>query len=453
VTRRTLLAGIAALAATIGVAAPSTASPQAGAAASRPMAAAAPAAPTGAAAADAAAQEPSGTGLIIGTLLDLGVAVDDGPADGDVVRGPSGLRYGGEWDAVTPQGEQVHVLGLVGPTAEERAAIDAAAAAAGTRVVVQDVDHSTATLTAARDAVAERLRALGVGDFAVEVEPQGNRVMAHIEADGPMAHAVAGQAREAAAAATADAPRGTPEVAVAIESDVEVAPIGATSAGRAAFPGARAATLPPYAPGLPVDVTSPTILYHCTSAYTFVRDGQRLGSTAGHCGDVNARVTAGPNATIPVGTVVANGFHPHQEVHSDVALFSLPEGVPTAADVRGGSAGARQVEATVPDAEITHGSVLCFSGRASGDEQCGPVNAVGRYTCCDASQRAFVFDCIDQVARSGDSGGPVYQPVGEGRARAAGLLSSSVDINGRSSMCFTTIDDVARHFGAAYTAG
>ena len=445
-TRRTLLAGIAALAATIGVAPPSMASPNADAAAARPAALAAPARPATPA---AAGQDEPGAGLTLGTLLDLGFAIGDGPAQGDVVQAPSGQRYGGEWGTTDEDGAPVRALGMVDPTDAERAAVEEAARAAGTPVVVEDVDHSADTLRAARDAVAERLRALGVGDFAVEVEPERNRVMAHIEAEGPMAHAVAAQMREAAEEATAGAPDGMPEVAVAIESDVDVEPIGSAAAAAPA----SSTMFPPYAPGLAIDVSSPSMLYHCTSAYTFVRDGQRLGSTAGHCGDVGARVTAGPSATIPVGSVVANGFHPSQEVHSDVALFSLPSGIPAGSDVQGGPVGTRRVEASMPDAEITHGTSLCFSGRASGEEQCGAVNAVGRYTCCDATHRAFIFDCIDQVARAGDSGGPVYQRAGSGQARAAGLLSSSVDINGRSSMCFTTIDDVARQFGAAFTPG
>ena len=77
------------------------------------------------------------------------------------------------------------------------------------------------------------------------------------------------------------------------------------------------------------------------------------------------------------------------------------------------------------EGEIARGGWLCFTGRASGTDQCGSVNAVERYTCCDATERAFVFSRTNAVARSGDSGGPVYQPIGDDQARAVGILSSS----------------------------
>jgi hypothetical protein len=444
VSRRTLLAGIAALTALLGAAPPSLAGPSAEAGR------AAPATST----ASSQAPAPTSRESLLQALLDMNVldeADQPGPAPGGVVAAPSDHRYGGEWNATNSDGEQIRVLGLVGPTEEDRAAVARAAEEAGIEVAVEDVDSSAGTLLTARDAVAERLRALGAGDFSVEVEPQRNRVMAHIETEGPMAHAIAAQMREAAEAATASLPDGMPEVAVAIESDVSVEPIQPAAAGAADVVSPTA--FPPYDPGLWVDVTSPTMLYQCTSAYTFTRGGERLGSTAGHCGDVGSQVAGGPNASVSVGTVVANGFYPGQEVRSDLALHSLPPGIPAGSDVPGGPAGERSVETSMADAEITYGTNLCFAGRASGVEQCGPVNAIERYTCCDATERAFVFDCIDRVARAGDSGGPVYQPIGDRQARAAGLLSSSVDINGRSSMCFTTIDDAAREFGAAFTPG
>ena len=58
--------------------------------------------------------------------------------------------------------------------------------------------------------------------------------------------------------------------------------------------------------------------------------------------------------------------------------------------------------------------------------------------CCDAAGKSFVFSCTNYAGRPGDSGGPVYQPVGSTQARAAGMLSSTVTINGVALMCFST---------------
>ena len=50
------------------------------------------------------------------------------------------------------------------------------------------------------------------------------------------------------------------------------------------------------------------------------------------------------------------------------------------------------------------------------------------------------------AGRPGDSGGPVYQVVGTA-ARAAGMLSSTVTVNGAALMCFSTAQNLQARLG------
>jgi hypothetical protein len=380
--------------------------------------------------------------------------------------------------AADPEPADAAPTGVIAPAADAGTAGPAGAAGADAEVrpaigIESAAGAHGAALVAARDAVAAALVDRGVGDFVVDVDPATHRIQAEITSAGVVGDALTAAAlrRAADAGVAVEAPEAAPTGTAtdAGATDAGATDAGATDAGATDAAGSdaarprvdvsprrsiaveplrrSAADVPPYGAGLAVDVAGGASLFHGTSAWAFVAgDGTTpLGSTAGHCGDVGAPVAVGD---VPIGVVADNGYYPVSRVVADVALFTLPGGAPVSAAVQVPPRAPRLTTGTVPDGQLAVGTQLCFAGRASGGDQCGPVTAVDRVTCCDATGRTFVFTCIDQVARSGDSGAPVYRPVGVDGAEGAGILSSSVTLDGRSSMCFTTLDAIEATTGA-----
>lgn len=225
----------------------------------------------------------------------------------------------------------------------------------------------------------------------------------------------------------------------------------ASAKGGAATPGPVAGD---YRAALPVDVPTPTTVYNCTSGYLFRSGPDLLGSTAGHCGSVGDQVTTGDLA---LGAITFDALEASTGVvTADVALYPLT--VPSQPEVAGGAdagAGAaiRTVTGALRDEDVVLGDRLCFNGRASGADVCGAVNARSRTICCDQGGRSFLFTCIDHPALAGDSGAPVYRPVGADGALAAGVLSSSVTIEGTSSTCFSSIDEIEARTSSTLVLG
>ena len=182
----------------------------------------------------------------------------------------------------------------------------------------------------------------------------------------------------------------------------------------------------------------------CTAGYVFADASATYGSTAGHCGQVGDAVAVGPTL---IDTIAINPFQPSREVRANAALYSLSRGGWSHRPVLHEAEDHAVVVGHLTDAEITRGLELCFSGRTTTERSCGAVNAAHRVICCDANDKSSVFSCIDRLARAGDSGAPVFRPLDAGRVIAAGLLSSSVTIDGRSSMCFSTIDNIQSETG------
>jgi hypothetical protein len=204
-----------------------------------------------------------------------------------------------------------------------------------------------------------------------------------------------------------------------------------------------------YRAALPVDVKTRGKVYNCTSGYLFRAGGSWLGSTAGHCGRPGDRVRSGGTT---IGVVSVNTFESDtRQVRADIALYPVAGHGEPAVDHEDGPY--REVVGALHDDEIGIGDVLCFDGRASGPDACGFVNAVDRVICCDATGRSFVFSCIGHPALAGDSGAPIYRPLGRHAVLAVGVLSSSVRVDGVPSTCFSTIDQIEERTGASLVIG
>jgi hypothetical protein len=389
----------------------------------------------------------------------------DPVAVADAVERQAGDRYGGYWVEPQDDDEVVHV-NVVEPTqADHRAAAEAAAGGTD-RVRVHEVAHSYGDLVAARDAVASSLDREQTGDFAVGVGVPENGLAVetergHVDATrlvslaairqralgpGDAEVAPASEASETSEAngagqaggpggvtATTDALDQVDDIDVVTGSDIGVEPLGETPT-----------TFPPYEAGLHLLIPSGGTTTRCTSAFSFSNGGGIYGSTAGHCARRGESVRAG--ATV-IDTVAINPSEGATRVEADVALYSLSSRGWAHEPVMHGPSGHRRVTGSLSDGQIGNGLRLCFDGRKSGVGNCGAVNATGEVICCDGANRSFVFTCLDHAAQSGDSGGPVYRSVGTGTARAAGILSSSVTVGGRRSMCFSTVDQVQRATG------
>jgi hypothetical protein len=381
-----------------------------------------------------------GTGSAASTAAATGTAADP-TAIAAAIERQAGDRYGGYWVEQRDGDDVVHV-NVVDPTDADRSAAEAAEAAdgAGDDVEVHDAAHSYDQLVAARDSVASSLDRERTGDFAVGVDVPDNAVTVETErgdADATRLLALAALREQAAVTPNSDPDPGgsisLDRLNVLAGSAIGIEPLSASPT-----------EFPPYEAGLHLLISSTNAVIRCTSAFSFSNASGTYGTTAGHCAKQGEQVRVGDTA---VGPVSINSFQSASRVEADVALYSLTARGWDHQALIHGSGAHRRVSGSLSDGQIGNGLRLCFDGRSSGIGTCGTVDTVGELICCDGSGRSFVFTCLDQPAQSGDSGGPVYQPVGRDRARAAGVLSSSVRVGIRRSMCFSTVDRIERATG------
>ncbi|MGI9124867.1 MAG: hypothetical protein ACR2JM_08965 [Mycobacterium sp.] len=146
----------------------------------------------------------------------------------------------------------------------------------------------------------------------------------------------------------------------------------------------------------------------------FVDPVSRVGFSAGHCRgngavtDRNGRfigVVGTSRDNTPDGTVVRT-----DQVISDYETISLAPDVTVSTVLPGG----RQLVVN-PGAQLAPGQPICHFGVVTG-ESCGTVERVnnGWFTMNNGV-----------VSQKGDSGGPVYTPVGNDTAVIAGLFNST----------------------------
>lgn len=188
----------------------------------------------------------------------------------------------------------------------------------------------------------------------------------------------------------------------------------------------------------------------CTSAFLIMLRGHPGGLSAAHCGGVrkdgttqrrNAALRRPPQPGIVLGGVQRNLARTRP---LDALVVPVPSGAsrPSAGVVDRGVA--RPPWFVAGAAQPTPQRRVCYSGRTSGIDQCGVIlsGAVGRRIARQASRAAGTrVICTSIIARSGDSGGPVYtRPRSDGSVRAVGLTTLVYGLF--QTMCFTAIDPV-----------
>lgn len=365
-----------------------------------------------------------------------------------------GERYGGYWIEVRRHDDLMHVA-VVGATPADGETV-AQLTARHPRVVTDAVTHGYDDLLAAQDEIALSLDP-AAGHFTVDVDVETNSVVVSTESSD--ATTTAAVARDAARRGAVRPPRapgappaGSPAAAPsrAAASSPPAADLAAAvrvepAASIAVEPvGATRNTFPPYESGLYTRIAYGGRLVGCTTGFLFRNGYGVFGSTAGHCGRVNDGVLIGPHI---VDVIRANGYQGYPWVMADTSLISLSaRGWAYWPEIHG--AGHRGITAKYRNAQITRGLRLCFEGVTSDSGNCGYVVRANQWMCCDAGGHSFYYSCIRFQSRPGDSGGPVYFPTYNGRAIAAGMVSSSVTVNGTLLTCFSTVESMEYILGS-----
>ncbi len=360
-----------------------------------------------------------------------------------------GARYGGYWIEGESPGDVMHV-GVVGATDADRAAV-ADITDSHPRVATDAVVHGYDALLAAGDEIAASLDP-AAGNFAVGVDVASNSVVVQTAEAAAGTQTVArhaarrGAARAAAARANAAARRGVPPAAPAapaVPADVAGAVVIEPNVGIEIAPAGRTrSTFPPYELGLSITVHVGRARHGCTTGLMFRNGYGHFGSTAGHCGPVGSGVVIGSRL---VDSIRSNGYYSARTVVGDAGLTSLSRlRWPRWAVIHTQGGGHRAIIYKLSNAQIAPGLRLCFEGVGSDGGNCGSVVRANQTLCCDAAGKTYVYSCTNYPGRLGDSGAPVYQPVGTQDAHAAGMLSSNVTVGGTPLMCFSTVNNLER---------
>jgi len=348
---------------------------------------------------------------------DLGQVVDVGAVVGRV-KAAFEERYGGAWVDSTGIASLL-VVGVVGPSSADDSLVKTVAGPLGSnRVRVTPVRLPASELARGRERVAAVLDAAGAS-YAIAVDLPSQKVS--VEAD------------------RLDAPV-IDAVRAAVPTDVLDLFVDPTLAFEATHQSR--ADYPPYESGL--NIGAP---HRCTSGFVVLASGPH-GTTAGHCGQQGDPVRIGGRR---VGNIDDDTLPKRRiGVNADAARFDIPASARTAR-IYVGRGRHRVVTGGFPDAELILGTRVCFQGITSGGGNCGVITRadmrihIGRpypFTL----RRAW---CANVGSRPGDSGGPVYQPLPDGGARAAGLLSA-----GRANLtCFSSIEQVLRELQATLFTG
>jgi len=188
----------------------------------------------------------------------------------------------------------------------------------------------------------------------------------------------------------------------------------------------------------------------CTSAFLIMLGGHPGGLSAAHCGGVrkdgttqrrNAALRRPPQPGIVLGGVQRNLARTRP---LDALVVPVPSGNnrPSADVVDRGVSRPPWYVAGI--AQPTPQRRVCMTGRTSGIDQCGAIlsGTVARRIQNQASRAAGTrVVCTSIIARSGDSGGPVYtRPRDDGTVRAVGITTLVFGLF--QTMCFTELRPV-----------
>lgn len=361
-----------------------------------------------------------------------------------------GERYGGYWIEVRENDDVMHI-GVVGATPADGALV-AELTGGHPRVVTDAVEHGLTDLLAAQDAIAASIDPED-GNFAVETDPATNSVVVRTESsDEAGTLAVAQDAARRGAAEQAAAPAEQPREGPAPAPPADIAPpADAPATDVAAAVTVEPATdiviepqdrrnFPPFEAGQSALIAWPGRHVACTTGFLFHnRAFGYFGSTAGHCGNFGAGVAILPHIA---DVVRLNGYFPNKWVMADAAFMSMSAHPWAAWPMVNTGNGVRGVTGRYLNTQLGTGLRLCFEGITSDSGNCGALVRVNEWLCCDAAGHGYFYSCLNYPSLGGDSGGPVYFPQGASQAVAAGLVSSSVTINGQRLTCFTMVESI-----------
>lgn len=375
-----------------------------------------------------------------------------------------GARYGGFWIEPDHERDRLHVA-VVDATPDD-AALVAQLTGGHPQVVTDPVDYSYAELRAAQDEIVQTLDRSS-GDFTVSAEVASNSVVVRTASEDPAAVSAPAEdaARrgvaeeqagldagpELAAPAVPDAgggeaadPTPAPEVAPESTRDVAGAVVVEQDASIDLEPTVDRWNWDAYGPGLSVTTWDGWSAYQCTSGFIFHHWAYGyFASTAGHCGTPGAWTAVGGRW---FDAIRVNRYHGVGWVAADVGLFSLSaHGVPAWPMVRANWIVG--LNAKFLNSQIGRGLWLCFEGVGSVWGRCGTVVRSNEWMCCDSAGHAYFYSCINYPSAPGDSGGPVYHRYPSGAAVAAGMVSSSVVLDGQRVMCFTMVESMQNDLG------
>jgi hypothetical protein len=365
-----------------------------------------------------------------------------------------GERYGGYWIEVRETDDVMHI-GVVGATPAD-AEVVAQVTGGHPRVVTDPVEHGLADLMAAQDEIAATIDPED-GNFAVETDPATNSVVVRTESsDAADTLAVAQDAARRGAAEQAATPAEQPREGPVPAPPAAIPDAAAAPAEVAPTDVATAVTVepatdiviepqdrrnfPPYEAGQYALIAWPGRKVACTTGYLFHNSAYGyFGSTAGHCGRQGYVVGIGSRIA---DLVRANSYFPNKWVMADAALVSMSTKPWPAWPMVNTGSSQRGITGRYLNTQLGAGLRLCFQGISSNSGNCGALVRVNEWLCCDAAGHGYFYSCLNYPSLGGDSGGPVYFPRGASQAVAAGMVSSSVTINGQRLTCFTMVESI-----------
>jgi hypothetical protein len=187
----------------------------------------------------------------------------------------------------------------------------------------------------------------------------------------------------------------------------------------------------------------------CTGGYAVRGASGMFVTTAGHCStNDNGNGTTGHpvhGATRQFGTVIRNDFRVTTAQTFDAALVALAPGDDAyqivVDPITGRSPGDGRVRGYYANSALTSGFRIGKMGRTTGSTE-GLITGWAEAVHNDTSRELVL--CTTARVSGGDSGGPVWRVDGNG-VMAIGIVKLRLADGG---MCFKTIEDTLRQFGA-----
>ncbi|MDQ4142143.1 MAG: hypothetical protein M3198_00100 [Actinomycetota bacterium] len=367
-----------------------------------------------------------------GQELEASPYEDDADVAGERAEQYAGSRHGGSWTTYRrDQTIDVHV-GVVGMTPIDELLIETFSTD-GVVINAERVKYAYADLLRFAETVSpvDKTRRYMVG-----IDVESNRLI--LEVEDPTG-----------------TESGTP--AVDLGTDIPADAVDARwvrSAALTPFSANTRSTFPTYKAGKRYGLKEGGKA-ECGVAFAMVlENGNKLGLTAGHCGDEEDEIYMGTNRGKRVGRIFRDGEHGQDVVVSDTALVTVADEHMTR-NVHINRGFSRMV--VKADRSIEKGDMVCLSGSISGID-CGHVRHFYTNAWAGFGYQWKNIWCADiDEAVLFDSGSPIYRPIGKpvhdqhgtrGEAKAIGVLVGGTIGEPNDIACFEAIGQAETQRGA-----